>query len=78
MHAKIITQIKRHVFIALVTPMGEERAQGALDKSIPIRRGSARQAGGLCLCAVLQPGLFQNVSISHSPFLKAHADAPAR
>lgn len=63
MHAKIITQIKRYVFIALATPMSKERAQGILDKSIPIRHGSTRQAGGLCLCAVLQPGLFQNVSI---------------
>lgn len=58
MHAKIITQIKTYIFIALVTPMSKERPQCTLDKSVPIRHDSTRQAGGLGLCAVLQPGLF--------------------
>lgn len=64
MHSKIITQIKRYVFIALVTPASKERAGCMPDKSICIRHDPTRQAACLCFCTVLQPGLFQNVSLT--------------
>jgi len=63
MHAKLITQIKRYLFIALRTPISKERGGCTSEKLIPTRHGSTRQAGGLCLYTALQPQLFQNVII---------------